>query len=1037
MIMDESCPANCYPLMSRSPVSHPSLLLHPHLDKVRSHAMSHSLPKRLLSARTLALFFTFAIFADMVAQADDEAQAGHEYDAKAVNFFENKIRPILVEHCYECHSQGSDELGGSLLLDSADGMLVGGDSGPSIQPGDADASVLISALRYESSEMPPKGKLSDEVIGDFEKWIRRGATDPRQGDVGNFPKRQSIDWEQGQKFWAFQPLADTKTPHRKRLRGRAKVTSDSANQVAANSVTANSLDAFIDSRLSEQGLVPLSDASALVRLRRLAFDLTGLPPSIELQNQWLAEPTPEKWAEIADRLLASPAFGEHWARHWMDVARYADSNGSDFNATHHEAFRYRDYLIRSFAKDAPFDKMIRQQIAGDLLPSESESQRHDNLVAATFLMLGPKMLSERDKRKLQLDVVDEQIDTIGRAFMGLTLGCARCHDHKFDPIPTEDYYALAGIFKSTVTLKGESQKYVSTWNRQKLPVPAELDTAWKAYNTKIDSFDEQIEQTHQQVTSLRGQLPGGEGAIVVDDEDAKKTGNWTRSKLMKDHVGAGYVHDGNSNKGESSIEFRTMLPSTGTYEIRMAHSGGSSRADAVPVTIGIGDRTLEAIVNQQNFNHQPMWSTVGTYPWTGDLAATVTIGNAGTSGYVIADAIMFLRKDSQPSLDSQDDGSDSEAERAVAALKAKLEAAESKLAKLQEEKKQWVAGKPSALPEAMAPTDRPTGEIADSRVHIRGEVRNLGESVPRGFLQVCSAGSSDMGSSAGSGRLQLAEWLTDPDHPLVSRVFVNRVWMHLMGEGIVRTVDNFGAQGDRPSHPKLLDYLATEFIRGGWHVKPLIRKIVLSSAYSRASDLQPDGMDVDPENRLLWRAHRRRLPAESIRDSMLFVAGQLDRNPSRDLMRKHGVLVSSNNANSKATFDSVGGASRSIYLPTVRGYLPELMRALDVADPDLLVGKRPTTNVPQQALVLINSPDINRWAGLTAKRIISHSAFLDQQTDYAWQLCLNRLALQQDHQFAAQILLGDGAGKRSTATESDWQQLVAVLLASTEFRLLD
>ncbi|NND96150.1 MAG: DUF1549 domain-containing protein, partial [Pirellulaceae bacterium] len=367
--------------------------------------------------------------------------------ADTIAFFEKKIRPVLVQHCYQCHAGDADDIGGSLLLDSRDGMMIGGDTGPAIKPGDADASTLVAALRYESAEMPPDGQLPDQVIQDFERWIAAGAVDPRKTDAVQPPPREAIDIDAGREFWAFRPIE--------------LVTPSTTTYPSSRGL----IDQYLLDRLSQSNLDPNATAPATVRLRRLAFDLTGLPPDQDLLNRWIADPSPEHWQRIVDQLLSSAEFAEQWARHWMDVARYADSNGSDFNATHHEAWRYRDYLVRSFAADRPVDQMITQQIAGDLLRYENDAERYDNVVATTFLMLGTKMLSERDKSKLQMDVVDEQIDTVGRAFLALTLGCARCHDHKFDPVPTEDYYALAGIFKSTRTLNGESQKYVSDWNR--------------------------------------------------------------------------------------------------------------------------------------------------------------------------------------------------------------------------------------------------------------------------------------------------------------------------------------------------------------------------------------------------------------------------------------------------------------------------------------------------------------------------------------------------------------------------------------------
>jgi hypothetical protein len=337
----------------------------------------------------------------VVASADEAAE-------ESFDFFEARIRPVLIDHCYECHAEDSEDLGGSLRLDVKDGWMIGGDSGPAITPGDPAASELMAAIRYESSEMPPSGKLPDHVVRDFEKWIRDGAADPRLMDDEEqltSSQHQAFDWDQAREFWAFQPPRSTASP------------------IAFD--TGSAIDAFVQKRLDAEGLTATPIAPPSVRLRRLAFDLTGLPPDPETLRQFQADPSDTHWRRLVDRYLASPQFAEHWARHWMDVARYADSNGSDFNATHHDAWRYRDYLVRSFADDMPIDRMIREQIAGDLMPASSDEDRRDKLVATTFLMIGTKMLSERNKTKLRMDVVDEQLDTVGRAFLGMTFGCAR------------------------------------------------------------------------------------------------------------------------------------------------------------------------------------------------------------------------------------------------------------------------------------------------------------------------------------------------------------------------------------------------------------------------------------------------------------------------------------------------------------------------------------------------------------------------------------------------------------------------------------
>ncbi|TWU04726.1 DUF1553 domain-containing protein [Stieleria varia] len=955
------------------------------------------------ATRLSLLTITFCVFLGTAVSGADPG---------SVEFFENRIRPVLVQKCYRCHSADADEIGGSLLLDSSDAMMVGGDSGPAIHRGDADASVLISAIKYESSEMPPDEPLPSSVVDDFVLWINAGAMDPRQSHGATIPVRDRIDLDVGRPFWAFRPIGSLKSPF-----------GQSMTEATADGHAAAKIDAYLSRAHQATSLVPVGVADPETRLRRLAFDLTGLPPSDDLMRRWLADPSPIQWTRLVDELLTSPQYAEHWARHWMDVARYADSNGSDFNATHHEAWRYRDYLIRCMAADVPFDQMIHQQIAGDLLPADNDDQRRDNVVASTFLMLGTKMLSERDKAKLQLDVVDEQIDTIGRAFLGMTLGCARCHDHKFDPVPTEDYYALAGIFKNTVTLKGESQQYVSTWNRVKLPTSSEHVAAVEKFNQQEAELQARIKEATKSVERAKSKSSAPLAGIVVDDADAKKVGAWTDSTYSKDFIGKGYVHDDNADKGKLSISFTTRVPESGIYELRLASFPNSNRAAKVPVTVLTADGEKKLTVDERKADIAPFWITLGKFRFENDADAVVTISNEGTSGYVLADAVQWLSEsDLKPAeTKSADAGNDNAAEAA----------AKQTLAALQEDLRKLRAGKPQPLPEAMAPSDLPAESIKDGFVHIRGEVNNVGAEVPRGFLRVCGSDDASIINPQGSGRLELASWLTNPDNPLVARVFVNRVWMHLMGEGLVRTVDNFGERGERPSHPQLLDALATDFVTDGWHLKPLIRAIVVTDAYQRSSEFDSRSYAIDPENRLLWRAHRRRLTAESIRDTMISIAGQLDLRGRVDPMQGRGVLVSSNDANSKASFSDVSEPCRSIYVPVVRSYVAPLLASLDGADPDLLVGRRPTTNVPSQALVLINSPDVNRWAEAAAQRLLAEHDVFDERLEATYRRCLGRMPSNDDRQMAADFFDGqlDSAER--------WHEYVAAIFASTEFRLLD
>ncbi|MCC6510174.1 MAG: PSD1 domain-containing protein, partial [Pirellulaceae bacterium] len=633
-------------------------------------------------------------------QAESAGSAAQKpASADQLAFFESRIRPVLVKHCYECHSSGSSALKGGLRVDWAGGLTSGGDSGPSITPGHPEDSLLIDALEYDGMEMPPAGKLSADIVADFKAWIADGAIDPRQQPPTESavpPKHQQLAASQ---LWSFQPVKKVIPP-----------------DVKATAWPTTAIDHFVLAKLEQAGIAPIEDADLSTLVRRLTFDLTGLPPMPAVVDRLANSSAEFDLTAYIDQLLDSEAYGQHWARHWLDVARYADSNGGDFNATFHEAWRYRNYVIAAFNDDKPFDQFIIQQIAGDLLPADNDQQRTEQLVASGFLMLGAKMLSERDKSKLQMDVVDEQVSIVGTAFMGLTLGCARCHDHKFDPISTQDYYALAGIFKSTYVLEGEIQKYVSNWIRSPLPISDEHRAQLDEYQTRSDALKARITKVEKLIKTL-------------DKKAAAPT----------------------------DAASPTTTPSTTTKPTSSTPTS-STPASSTPAS-------------------------------------------------------------STPEL--------------VAPASDELTMAKAELEKLQAEMQALKKSAPPPAPLALAARD--AKEIGDCQVCIRGEPHQLGPVVPRGFIGDLNYAAPPVFTKEQSGRVELAKWLADGRHLLTSRVIVNRIWKNLIGEGIVPSVDNFGALGEAPTHPELLDYLAHEFTTHQWSTKWLIREIVRSHVYQLSS----------------------------------------------------------------------------------------------------------------------------------------------------------------------------------------------------------
>lgn len=984
---------------------------------------------------TLILLSCALLFSTNAAslRADDTAKT---IDPEKLEFFESRIRPVLIKHCYECHSATSEEVKGNLLVDSAAGLLQGGDSGPAVVTGKPDESPLIEALRYDGVEMPPDGRLPANVIKDFERWVEMGSPDPRTDNPapGVIKPQRTIDLEAGRQFWAFRPVENHDRP-----------------EVSNKSWPKSDIDAFVLRKLEAAGLKPAADADRRTLIRRLYFDLIGLPPSPEDVAAVLGDKSDNAIDTVVDRLLDSPQFGVHWGRHWLDVARYADSNGADFNATFHNAWKYRDYVIDSFNSDKPIDQFVREQIAGDLLSHENDEQLAEGIIATGFLMLGTKMLSERDKEKLTMDVVDEQLNTIGQAFMAVTLGCARCHDHKFDPIPTKDYYALAGILKSTRTLQGESQQYVSTWPRRQLPAEEKHIAAVTKFDVTKKELQASIKDAKAKVSSVKKTielLGKNTNALLVDDSKAKLTGSWTKSTYSKPFIGVGYIHDAKSEKGEKWAEFTIKIPRTAKYDVQLGYSGTTGRADNVPINIKHAEAEVEVSLDQEKKGPiDGLFASLGHFPFEAGKPAVITVSTRGTVGYVTLDAVRLVE------LDDKDDPVVNEVSKDDQKLKeaeAELKEATNKQKRLEADLKNLDENAPTPLPRAIAVAE--AEKIDDCEINIRGEHRNLGPKAPRGFLQVAYSGEAPKIETQQSGRRELAEWIASPDHPLTARVFVNRIWHHLMGQGIVASVDNFGRLGDQPTHPELLDRLATDFMRDGWSTKKIVRQIVLSRTYQMSSRHDEASWNADPENRLLWRAHRRRIPAESIRDAVLSVSGQLDLTPDGSPVEGLGTLVTQNVADEKQ-IEQKETLHRSAYLPIIRSQLPPMLAVFDFADPDLVVGRRSVTNVPAQALLLLNSPFVMEQAEVAADRVRStgseeggeESANIRKTIERTYKLVLSRRPTADEIDRAEKFLEAATRTDDAAADNKDGKpkvmsplgQLIHTLFASVEFRMLE
>lgn len=708
-------------------------------------------------------------------------------------FFETKIRPVLVDSCYECHSTEAGKKKGGLSLDTRFALRDGGNSGPGVVPGKLEESWIWLAVSHAEPdyEMPPKNELPDYVIEDFKTWIEMGAPDPREGEKAVDSK---IDIEAGKQFWSFQ-------------RPRRETPPEAKDQEWAKT----GIDRFIYAKLESQNLEPAKPADAHAILRRLCFDLIGMPPTLAFTEQfhraWKESPN-EAIQTTVDRLLLSRQFGERWGRHWLDVARYAESNGKGANQSFPNAWRFRDYVIDSFNEDKPFDRLILEQLAGDLIPTESDKARQENLIATGFLAIGPKDLREKSSRQFTMEMIDEQINTTSTAFLGLTVSCARCHDHKTDPIPTLDYYAIAGVFLSS--------------------------------------------NTHYGTDGIGGRFNQGD---LIQLPLAGETGeSFTASDIAKMQA--------------ELVEVKDTL--------RVFH--GEKRARM-------------------------------------QMAAEDKVEDNGKRG----SAKKFRARESQ---------------------------LEEKLGSL------TGAGSVKSYAMGMADKEQPV----DTHVLVRGEIDSPAQVVPRGFLQVLDHSPAAISENA-SGRLEMARWIASNRNPLTARVFVNRVWEKLFGQGLVTSVDNFGTTGQAPSHPELLDHLAICFMESGWSLKKLIRSIVLTRTYQLSSEFNSPNYRKDPDNKFLWRAAPRRLDAESFRDTILAASGQLKlERPFRSPVAEHGLeeLGRKGSPDVLTNFPPY----RSVYLPPIRDKMPEFIETFDGADPNTVTGRREVSNGAEQSLMLMNSPFI-------------------------------------------------------------------------------
>jgi mono/diheme cytochrome c family protein len=883
------------------------------------------------------------------------AAYGGSAEPAGIEFFEKHIRPVLVEHCHQCHSAESDKVKGGLLVDTREGLLKGGDSGPALVPGDPDKSLIIKAVRYndENLQMPPKGKkLTDEQIKHLEEWVKIGAPDPRVGKAKIAEAPRAAD------HWAFKPIKMPALPAVKNSR-----------------LVQSPVDHFVVGKLEQRGIAPNPLADKRTLIRRASYDLIGLPPTPQEVEEFINDKSAEAFPRLVDRLLNSPHYGERWGRYWLDVARYADTKGYVFEEERRYpySFTYRDYVVRAFNEDLPFDQFIIHQIAADLLPLGDDKRP---LAALGYLTLGRRFLNN------QPDIIDDRIDVVTRGFMGLTVTCARCHDHKYDPIPTKDYYSLYGVFASS---SEPNEKPLLGKNAMPAEYPQYVAERDKREN-ELKKYREEQEQVV--LTRLRGRV----GDCLLTAHDASKLSDKGKQEALarERKLGPAVVERWMSSLKKWQAETNAIFAPWFAYSA-IGETNFAEKAKEIKWDSGINPFVAAAFAKVPESLKQAAEIYTGIFTnidqqWKSVIAeaekakSTASGPNAALPKALPERATEELRQvlyaDNSPlNLD------DNEYRRLFdTPVSQKLRALRRKIDELD-------ATHPGAPPRAMALVDNKTPQ--NPRVFIRGNANNHGPEVPRQFLEVL-AGPGRKPFEKGSGRLELAEAIASPDNPLTARVIVNRVWMYHFGAPLVRTPSDFGLRSEPPSHPELLDYLAARFVQDGWSLKKLHRLIMVSRAYQQSSEHNAKAAKEDPGNQLLWRMNRKRLDFEAMRDTFLALGGGVD-------LTQGGRPVD-------LTTEPLT-ARRTIYGFVERQNLPGLFRTFDFASPDTTSPQRFATTVPQQALFLMNSPFVVQQAGkLIARPEVRRAASVDEKLERLHRICFQRAPEKEELSLAKRFI---------------------------------
>jgi hypothetical protein len=996
-------------------------------------------------------------------------------EAKSRAFFENSIRPLLIQRCIKCHGAKKAEAG--LRLDSPTSALKGGDSGPAWiakRPGD---SLLITAVQHKGGlKMPPDKKLDDREITALVRWIQDGAVWPAGVALGTsgVPVRGGRITPAERAFWSFQPIADPPPP--------------GINDRLIN----NDIDRFVTARLRRAKLKTMRPADRHVLIRRATFDLTGLPPTTSDVQAFLNDASPAAFAKVVDRLLKSKTYGERWGRHWLDVVRYSDTAGETADYPTPLSYKYRNWVINAFNADKPYDQFVREQIAGDILaqrtPNIFNEQYKQMLTATGFIAISRRF--GFDPENYHHLTIQDTIDTVGQAFLGLSLGCARCHDHKYDPINVSDYYAWYGIFDSTrYSFPGSEQKKRPYDLFPVLP-PAETEREKNNFVAALAKLEADIKQLETLKKPLAGgwqtyigqrrlktpaKDPGGhQGLRIWRTGDLPMVGVNTSNAILKipgtvppralvvhpqqkDGVGiawrspfagrvrlSGNVRDAH-DCGDSVTWFIDHLGSGGLKNIARGavEKNGSQAIKISEFAVKAGNFIQLAIMPKANYGcdltqlELTIEEVGGKRRWNlvADVIDEFLKSNPRPDRYANPGVWFFYQVDPNRGEPFKPVSPDKLATSSPAELQQKLDRIQKQLDQLRLKRDALKTSGPNEFVYAAIDKDA----VKNSKIHIRGDHRQPGDEVARRNLDIL--GNDPLPADAGSGRSQLAEWLTRKENPLLARVMVNRIWQHHFGRGLVGTENDFGARGERPTHPELLDWLASRFQAGGYSIKTMHRLIMASAAYQRSSDFDAAAFEFDPKSKLLWRMNRRRLSAEEIRDAMLFVSGDLD--PTMGGEHPFPPVEKWGFTQHSPYYGAYPTQRRSVYLMQQRLKRHPFLALFDGADTNVSTARRELTTVPTQALFLMNNAFVHAQSASLAKRVMVGSDNATVRLKQAYQITFGRSPRPDELTDATQFLKQYAeAFTESKTTEKDrqlsvWSGLMRTMLTRNEFLFVD